>query len=131
MAKSLKNLQIELLADHPQTIPILKEWFEQEWAPYYCPTGPGDAQTDLRNSCNGETLPITLIAITDGEICGTAALKSESVSTHNKDIYKNSKGTGHVSVKGYRNADHPASAKSNESKTPVSLFDIHRLSSRR
>lgn len=76
------TLRIELLADHPQAIPILREWFEREWAPYYGPDGPGDANKDLQDSCNRDRLPVTLVALSNGEICGTTALKTESISTH-------------------------------------------------
>lgn len=82
MTDSTLSLQIELLADHPEAIPMLQAWFEQEWEPYYGPDGPGNAQEDLWTSCNRDKLPITLIAVYEGEVCGTAALKVESVSTH-------------------------------------------------
>lgn len=73
---------IEPLADHPEAIPVLKDWFEQEWAPYYGPEGPGDAGRELRESCKRDELPLTLVAFSDGELCGTATLKRESVTTH-------------------------------------------------
>jgi predicted N-acetyltransferase YhbS len=78
----MNTLEVELLADHQEALPCLREWFEREWAPYYGPDGPGDATTDLRESCNREELPIAVVAILGGEIVGTAALKAESVSTH-------------------------------------------------
>lgn len=79
----IKNIiQVDLLADHPEAIPVLKDWFEQEWAPYYGPDGPGNAQKDLKNSCNHDELPIAMVAISDDRVIGTAALKAESVSTH-------------------------------------------------
>ncbi len=74
--------QIELLADHPEAIPALIDWFEREWAPYYGPTGPGDAEHDLRHCCNREELPMAWVAIAGDAVCGTAALKHESVTTH-------------------------------------------------
>ena len=40
------------------------------------------ANKDLQDSCNRDELPVALVAISDGEVCGTAALKAESVSTH-------------------------------------------------
>ncbi len=75
-------LRIGLLADHPEAIPILRQWFESEWAPYYGPGGPGNTLQDLQNSCNRVQLPVALVALYEGEVCGTAALKAESVSTH-------------------------------------------------
>jgi GNAT superfamily N-acetyltransferase len=78
----VNTLQIELLADHIEAIPILVRWFELEWAPYYGPNGPGDAQKDIADSCNRDKLPVSLVAISDGKVCGTASLKAESVTTH-------------------------------------------------
>jgi len=74
--------KVELLVDHPEALSSLRELFEREWAPYYGPDGPGHATTDLLESCNREELPIAVVAILDGEVVGTAALKTESVSTH-------------------------------------------------
>ena len=76
------RVDIGPLADHPDAIPVLEEWFEREWAPYYGPEGPGDAERDLHETTNRDSLPITLVAREDGVLCGTAALKQASVSTH-------------------------------------------------
>ena len=78
----MNTLKVELLADHLEAVPSLREWFEREWAPYYGVDGPGDATTDLQESCNRARLPIAVVAILGGEVAGTAALKVESVSTH-------------------------------------------------
>ncbi|MES9989737.1 MAG: GNAT family N-acetyltransferase [Candidatus Thiodiazotropha endolucinida] len=75
-------LSIELLADHPEAIPILKDLFESEWEPYYGRSGPGDAEADLRRSANRSQLPIAVVAVENGTFCGTAALKMESVTTY-------------------------------------------------
>ena len=47
---------------------------------YYGPGGPGDAESDLA-ACRGRgALPICLVALnTNGDVLGTAALKTESV----------------------------------------------------
>ena len=78
----VSQLTIGLLVDYPQAIPLLEAWFEREWAPYYGPDGPGNAGTDLRASCGRTELPIAFVAIIDGEVCGAAALKTESVTTY-------------------------------------------------
>ncbi len=78
----MDNLKIELLADHPESFPTLKKLFESEWEPYYGAEGPGDAETDIKMSANRTELPIAVVAIVDGNICGTAALKIESVTTY-------------------------------------------------
>ena len=81
-SKIMDKLEIDLLANHPEALPILKELFESEWEPYYGANGPGDAEVDLQKSANSIELPIALVAIFDGSICGTAALKMESVTTY-------------------------------------------------
>jgi hypothetical protein len=48
------KLRVEQLADHPEVLPILKEWFETEWESYYGPASPGDAQSDLVAYANRE-----------------------------------------------------------------------------
>ncbi len=74
--------KIDLLADHPEVIPVLTKLFESEWEPYYGPSGPGNAKTDIVNSANRTKLPIAVVAINSGKVCGTAALKMESITTY-------------------------------------------------
>jgi GNAT superfamily N-acetyltransferase len=76
------TLRIAHLADHPETLPILKEWFEQEWESYYGPHGPGDAEQDLISYANRDEMPVALVAFINDELCGIAALKAESLPTH-------------------------------------------------
>jgi GNAT superfamily N-acetyltransferase len=78
----MDNLKIELLADYPEALPILKKLFESEWEPYYGIEGPGDAETDIKTSTNRTGLPIAVVAIVNGKVCGTAALKMESITTN-------------------------------------------------
>jgi GNAT superfamily N-acetyltransferase len=75
------NLRISYLADHPEAVPVLKEWFETEWPDYYGPTGPGDAERDLIAYSSRENLPVGLVAFCEGRLCGIAALKPHSIST--------------------------------------------------
>lgn len=67
-------MEIELLANHAESIPTLAEYYMAEWKPYYGVDGPGDAQADLESRLNRDALPIGLIATDDGKVCGTAAL---------------------------------------------------------
>jgi GNAT superfamily N-acetyltransferase len=76
------KLRIAPLADHPETLPTLKEWFETEWESYYGPHGPGDAQKDLVSYANWGELPVALVAFIGDELCGIAVLKAESITTH-------------------------------------------------
>jgi GNAT superfamily N-acetyltransferase len=76
------DLRIGYLADHPEVMPVLREWFETEWADYYGPGGPGDARNDLALYASRKKLPIGLVGFSGGQLCGIAALKPESISTH-------------------------------------------------
>ena len=76
------KFRIEPLADHPEAIPILKEWFESEWGSYYGPSGQGDAQRDLLAYANLGALPFGAVALDEHELCGVAALRAESIATH-------------------------------------------------
>ena len=76
------RLCIAHLADHPEAIPVLRRWFEMEWAAYYGPGGPGDAEQDLVAYSSRRKLPVGLIAFYDDQLGGIAALKAHSISTH-------------------------------------------------
>jgi GNAT superfamily N-acetyltransferase len=77
-----KKVTIARLAEHPEAIPVLKQWFESEWKSYYGPTGPGNAERDLLAYSSRDRLPIGIVAYLDGELCGFAALKPQSITTH-------------------------------------------------
>ena len=70
------------LMDAPEVLPILARRFVEEWAQWYGPDGPGDAEDDLK-ACRGRNaLPLCLVAVSGkGDVPGTAALKSESVGS--------------------------------------------------
>jgi len=76
------SLRIEYLVDHPEAIPVLQVWFETEWAAYYGPGGPGNAEQDLMAYSSREKLPIGVVAYFEDQLCGIAALKPDSIQTH-------------------------------------------------
>jgi GNAT superfamily N-acetyltransferase len=76
------SLRIAHLADYPEAIPVIRRWFELEWAAYYGPGGPGDAEQDLLAYASRGTLPVGLIAFYDDQLCGIAVLKSHSLKSH-------------------------------------------------
>jgi GNAT superfamily N-acetyltransferase len=76
------EIQIEPLAARREAIPVLRRWFEAEWPSYYGPTGPGDALHDLQCFANVDSLPVGLVAVRGGRVCGIAALKAESITSH-------------------------------------------------
>lgn len=75
-------MRIAHLIDVPAVRPTLVRWFEAEWAPYYGPDGPGDAEADLAACARRDALPIALVALADGgRPLGTAALRGTSVGS--------------------------------------------------
>ncbi|MBZ0217632.1 MAG: GNAT family N-acetyltransferase [Fimbriimonadaceae bacterium] len=77
-----QQFRITYLADIDHHIPLLTQWFINEWQPYYGSNGPGDAQRDLLECCQKDKLPLGLVAIDeDGDPAGTIALKAESVGS--------------------------------------------------
>lgn len=76
------NPSIEPLAAHPDVLPVLQQWFETEWPTHYGSDGPGRALQDLRAFANHGSLPVGVVAICDGIVCGVAALKAESIASH-------------------------------------------------
>lgn len=72
--------RIAPLADHPERLPELQRWFEQEWADYYGHCGPGDAAADLQAYCRHDGLPLALIALRGERLCGIAALKHDRIA---------------------------------------------------
>lgn len=78
----MPDISTVLLADVPELIPTLIDWFVDEWEPYYGPSGPGDAGADLRDCCNRDVLPIAVLARDEGgTLLGTAALKADSAGS--------------------------------------------------
>ena len=76
------SIDVLLLADRKDAIPVLTKWYEQRWPAHYGPGGPGEAGRDLESSCNHDELPITLVAILEGEVAGTVTLKSRALPSH-------------------------------------------------
>jgi GNAT superfamily N-acetyltransferase len=75
------EIRVDRLANHPECLPLIRQWFEDEWPSYYGPNGQGDAAFDVRSYASDSTLPVGIVAFRDGELCGVAALKADSVST--------------------------------------------------
>ncbi len=73
-------MTIEPLAAHHDVLPILTDWYLTEWEPYYGTEGPGNAQADLKSRCNYEEIPIGLVALEDGQVCGTVALDLDTAT---------------------------------------------------
>ena len=72
------GLTIEPLALHPEAFPVLLSLYEAEWPEWYG-AGRGDATRDLQSFSNQGSLPVGVVALRAGVVCGVAALKAESI----------------------------------------------------
>lgn len=75
------KLTVEPLAVHPEALPTLVSWYEAEW-PSWHRSGHGDAKRDLLAFSNQGCLPVGVVALRNGIVCGAAALKAESIESH-------------------------------------------------
>jgi len=78
----MSSVAIKPLAVVPELLPLLEGWFVAEWPDYYGPGRRGNAQQDLRAYCNIGSLPVGMVAFSQGQPCGFAALKSEPFPSH-------------------------------------------------
>jgi GNAT superfamily N-acetyltransferase len=95
-----KYISIEPLASHPQTIPILCEWFEAQWPDHYGPGGKGSALQDLKACANQGSLPVGMVALQARRICGVAALRAQSIESHSHLLPWAAAGLVHPSMRG-------------------------------
>lgn len=80
------DIRIVHLMENPSVIPILTQWFIDEWTPWYGSKGLGDAKKDLEECSRRDVLPICLIALSkNNTVLGTGALKSKSVGSKRSD----------------------------------------------
>ncbi len=76
------SLCVEFLADNQHLFSILEESYRTEWREYYGPRGQGNALSDIISFCNKDNLPICLVALKSGSLCGAVALRQQSGSHH-------------------------------------------------
>jgi GNAT superfamily N-acetyltransferase len=72
--RSVSRMKIEYLADRPEFIPTLAEWQHQEWGALR----PGEVvegrAARLRGWCGRGQIPLTVVAVSEGELLGSASL---------------------------------------------------------
>lgn len=75
LKKREQVIEIALLADHPETIPTLAQWFRAQWPEYYAGRTLADIAQDFHAETNHDRLPVRLVAFADGELAGTITLR--------------------------------------------------------
>ena len=69
-----KEMHIEYLADRPEFIPTLARWHYEEWANLRSGDSVEARILRLQGSCGRGRIPLTVIAILENELLGSASL---------------------------------------------------------
>ena len=78
-------VRIELLADHPDWVPLIAQWHWDEWG-HLDPEGSLEKWTDaLAGRSNRDKIPMTLVAVENGKPIGSASLEEHDMETR-KDL---------------------------------------------
>jgi N-acetylglutamate synthase-like GNAT family acetyltransferase len=74
-------MSIEYLADRLEFLPTLAQWQHAEWGH----ANPGDSvearKARLQDSTNHDRIPLTVVAVEDGEVLGSASLVEHDIDT--------------------------------------------------
>lgn len=72
-------IEISLLADHPEVIPTLTQWFRHEWPDYYGDRTSDEIAEEFFEEANRRVLPVRLVAFLAGELVGTIVLRDRAM----------------------------------------------------
>ncbi len=72
-------IAIAFLADHPETIPTLAQWFRAQWPDYYNERTPAEIAQDFAAEAHRARIPVRLVAIADGKLAGTITLRERAL----------------------------------------------------
>jgi RimJ/RimL family protein N-acetyltransferase len=71
----MSMVTIGFLADHPDTIPTLAEWFRAQWPDYYAAWSQAEMEQDFLEDTSRDRLPSRLVAFEANELVGTIILR--------------------------------------------------------
>jgi N-acetylglutamate synthase-like GNAT family acetyltransferase len=74
-------MTIEYLADHPGALSTLLEWQHREWGDLRHGETVEKRRARLESSCNRDRIPLTVVALDDGEVLGSASLVLHDMET--------------------------------------------------
>ena len=72
-------LSIEFLADHPDAVAVLAQWFAREWGDGSSERTAAGYAAQLARSANIDRLPVCLVGLLDAEPVATATLKFREI----------------------------------------------------
>lgn len=72
------SMQLDLLKNCPQVIPILAQWLYEEWKPYDASLTTEKLIHSFTTRLNNDAIPITFVVLKDGLPIGVISLKKET-----------------------------------------------------
>src|SRR3954470_15111878 len=77
----LAAMTIEYLADHPETLETIVQWTHQEWGDVRGGETLEQRRKRFAGSMNRDRIPLSVVALEDGEVLGSASLIAHDMET--------------------------------------------------
>jgi len=78
----ISDTKVDYLANHPDLVDLLADWFYQEWGGRLPDVTLQDFSERLKGRMNRDQLPLSLVLFLRKEPIGTASLKIREMETH-------------------------------------------------
>ena len=78
----MSNVEVHLLADHPELTHLLATWFYEQWGQGKPGLSVERIERNLQERLNRDRLPLTLVAFQDMQPVASATLKIWEMDTH-------------------------------------------------
>lgn len=75
-------MDIDYLANHTKAIPMLGDWFYEEWSHLYPERTRADVEEAISERTSTNRIPLALVAVEAGNVVGTVCLKVHDMDTH-------------------------------------------------
>lgn len=75
------SVTIDYLADHPEAVPVLAQWQHDEWGQANSADTAEARKAYLEGACQRDRIPLTVVALDNGEVLGSASLVSQDMET--------------------------------------------------
>ena len=72
---------IAYLADHPDVIPTLADWFRTQWPAYYAQQTQANIEQEFHSEAIRDGIPLRLVAFESSELAGTIVLRERAIWT--------------------------------------------------
>jgi len=74
-------ITIGFLADHPDTVSTLANWFRAQWPDYYADMSQAEMEQDFLEDTSRDRLPSRLVAFESNELAGAIVLRENGTET--------------------------------------------------